>query len=464
MTFRQLIIGIIGLVSASLVTGQTAGQLTLHLQCRNDTTEQYAIYLPSQYSESDSWPIIFVFDPVARAELAAETFRESAESLGYIVMVSHSARNGPWEPLLKAAGAMFSEAYAHYRIDTNRIYMTGFSGGSRAALLLALQDTRIDGVIGCGAGMPVGIEPPQSLSEYDFTYVGCVGTQDMNYHEQVAHQQSLDQAGIRNTLLKFRGPHQWPPPEVIREAMLYLDFQASQQGIHTQSTSIQAYRVALNRARGFHQQAYHVDAVDILSKITADFEGIVDISEALELMDSIEATKDFDKQVKYTERISRKETQLQSQMDAHLLQVTQLGLPAESNDVLKGVDWWISTLLGVRKSADKSDPLIQDMYMRIYRSSILTFIVGSENFAEYNLELALRFNQVWADSDPESLWAQYQMAKLLVESDNPEQALIYLERALELNTGFIDEGRLDQDFKALQDHPKFQKLKDKITP
>jgi hypothetical protein len=56
------------------------------------------------------------------------------------------------------------------------------------------------------------------------------------------------------------------------------------------------------------------------------------------------------------------------------------------------------------------------------------------------------------------------MSKLLVESYNPEQALIYLERALELNTGFIDEGRLDQDFKALQNHPKFQKLKDKITP
>ena len=78
--------------------------------------------------------------------------------------------------------------------------------------------------------MPISIELPKALSEYEFTYVGCVGTQDMNYHEHLEHRDLLNDAGINNKLLIFRGPHQWPPEEIVREAMLYLDIQANSRG------------------------------------------------------------------------------------------------------------------------------------------------------------------------------------------------------------------------------------------
>ena len=418
-----------------LTTSQTPGQLALHVPCAGDTTEQYAIYLPEAYTETEQWPVLFVFDPAARAEHAARIFQGPAEDLGYIVIVSHSSRNGPWEPILKAADAIFEEAFAGYSIDTNRIYTTGFSGGSRAAMLLALGDTRIDGVIGCGAGMPISIELPKPLAEYEFVYVGCVGTQDMNYHEHIEHRGVLDDAGITNTLLIFRGPHQWPPEDILREAMLYQDMVATKRGVTTKSLPEMAYRTILQRARVLNGEGYLVLSSEVLGEIGEDYEGMLDVSDATALRDSIISTKAYKKQIQYAGKIARRESALQAEFDAALLEVTQLGLPESSTDAMKGTDWWIRELQQLRKSAAKSDPLEADMYMRVYRSSILTFIMGTQNFAEYNIEAAIKFNKVWAETDPENAWAQYQLAKLLDKAGEQQEAMKYRERAKALEKG-----------------------------
>jgi hypothetical protein len=41
------------------------------------------------------WPIIYLFDPLARGEVAVEAVRAAAEKFGYIVVASNNSRNGP---------------------------------------------------------------------------------------------------------------------------------------------------------------------------------------------------------------------------------------------------------------------------------------------------------------------------------------------------------------------------------
>ena len=69
------------------------GQVIPEILCVADTSESYALYLPSNYSPDKRWPIIYAFDPVARGKLPVGLFKEAAEKYGYIVAGSNNSRN-----------------------------------------------------------------------------------------------------------------------------------------------------------------------------------------------------------------------------------------------------------------------------------------------------------------------------------------------------------------------------------
>ena len=56
------------------------GTLIPGVACRNDPTQTYTLYLPGGYTDQRRWPVLYVFDPRGRSEMAAEIFREAAET------------------------------------------------------------------------------------------------------------------------------------------------------------------------------------------------------------------------------------------------------------------------------------------------------------------------------------------------------------------------------------------------
>jgi poly(3-hydroxybutyrate) depolymerase len=99
--------------------------------------QSYALYVPTKYSRERRWPIVYVFDPLARGPLALAQFQHAAEIHGYIVAVSNNSRNGPWQPEFEAAEAMVGDTQQRFTVDLKRIYFAGFSGGARVASQLA---------------------------------------------------------------------------------------------------------------------------------------------------------------------------------------------------------------------------------------------------------------------------------------------------------------------------------------
>ncbi len=124
-----------------------------------DAKQSYALYLPSKYTREKRWPIVYVFDPLARGQLALEQFRQAAEHYGYIVAASNNSRNGPWPPELEAANAVFRDAQERFSVDTARIYFAGFSGGARVSSQLAQLCKCAAGVILSGAGFSFASQP-----------------------------------------------------------------------------------------------------------------------------------------------------------------------------------------------------------------------------------------------------------------------------------------------------------------
>src|SRR4051812_33823612 len=53
-------------------SAQTPGQLTPKVVTKADAQQSYALYLPANFEASHRWPVLYLFDPGARGEVATE--------------------------------------------------------------------------------------------------------------------------------------------------------------------------------------------------------------------------------------------------------------------------------------------------------------------------------------------------------------------------------------------------------
>src|SRR5215469_5372871 len=72
--------------AAPLDPMKVRGTVMDHVTCLSDSSQSYALYLPSSYSPERRWPIIYAFDPFARGKVPVELYKEAAEKYGYIIV------------------------------------------------------------------------------------------------------------------------------------------------------------------------------------------------------------------------------------------------------------------------------------------------------------------------------------------------------------------------------------------
>ena len=213
-----------------------SGEVERLVKCANDTSQTYALYIPSYYDDSEEWPIVYVFEPAARGFLPVEKYAGVAEDLGFIIVSSNNSRNGSWEVGFDAADAMFLDTQNKLSIDKKRVFTSGFSGGSRLALSIAVITKRIRGVIGVGAA-----QPPKSnyrMNENaDFLYAGLVGHKDMNYQEHKLMSKTLDEWGKNNLLLVSELGHQWAEVLDFKIAMEWMLLNTGEDGMKSMLVS-----------------------------------------------------------------------------------------------------------------------------------------------------------------------------------------------------------------------------------
>ena len=87
--------------AAGGATTPPAGELVPGVESEVDPTQTYTLYLPRAFDASKKWPVLLIFDPRGRSVLAAELFREAADTHGWILVSSDNTRSdGPMEPNL----------------------------------------------------------------------------------------------------------------------------------------------------------------------------------------------------------------------------------------------------------------------------------------------------------------------------------------------------------------------------
>ncbi|HJQ10909.1 MAG TPA: hypothetical protein VJ840_07740 [Gemmatimonadaceae bacterium] len=201
----------------------------------SDTSQTYALYVPSAYDKSRRWPVLLLMDPRGRALVPMRLFRSAAERHGFIVMSSYQTQSdGPVEPNDRAMNAMLADAVSRFSVDARRFYFGGFSGTGRIAWNYAYSiPENVAGVIEVGAGLPAPdllLQKKVAQTPTPFVVFLGVGSTDFNYAEVLALNSKLDAFGIRHHLTTFDGPHAWPPESVCAEAVTWLQLQAMRDG------------------------------------------------------------------------------------------------------------------------------------------------------------------------------------------------------------------------------------------
>jgi predicted esterase len=210
------------------------GHLEERMASVTDTSQTYALYLPPGYTDDREWPILFVLDPRARAVLALRLFQETASELGWVVMSSYNSRSDSFPELNEQAmEAMLRSAQERLSINRSRLYLAGFSGTARAVLRFAVTlRGHVAGVIAVGGALGFELGGPETVFAGDstFAYFGAAGTRDFNHDEVVAMADRFGTMHVPFRAAVFDGEHSWPPADVCRQAIEWLELRAMRSG------------------------------------------------------------------------------------------------------------------------------------------------------------------------------------------------------------------------------------------
>ena len=247
--------------------------------CMSDTTQRYALYLPSAYAPSRRWPIIYFFDPGGRGGRPIELYKDIAERYGFIFAGSNNSRNFSGNQS-NAVNAIWLDTHQRLSIDERRSYTSGFSGGARVAGLMALSgaEGQIAGVIAHGAGYPSN----RALPKNSFNYFFAVGDQDFNWPEIMSVRSRREDAGLPYRMRVFAGPHQWAPSAVMEEAVQWINLKAMQAGTLAPAPSFidQMFRQRQAEADDAEKNMDALAQLSAYRSLASDFSGLRDVTAA----------------------------------------------------------------------------------------------------------------------------------------------------------------------------------------
>jgi dienelactone hydrolase len=447
-------------VAAGSVMGQTAlspfpaATVIPRVVCHADSKQSYALYLPSSFSPGRKWPIIYVFDPAARGEVAVEAVRAAAEKFGYIVAASNNSHNGPMADSLVAANAVWRDTQQRFPVDDRRLYLAGMSGGARLATTIALScNTCVAGVIANAAGFPHGDHPARKPQ---FAYFGAVGNADFNYGEFVELRKALDADGARYRIRIFEGQHGWAPPEVWEEALDWMDIQAMSAGIVPRdATRIrETADKELAEARELERKKDWLESLRRYESLVSDFKELTDVSAA----ENSVALLRGDKTVKVAEKEESSALEHQAQISDPLA-ARMHALGSGKGDVDDAALRQDLADLKKRADASRSSNELKALVVRRALSGLVieAYEAGENSLDQKDYWAALIYFDLASAGSASPAWAHYERARVYAIMSEKKNMLGELRLALA--GGFHDASALNaSEFQPFKELAEFQAL------
>jgi hypothetical protein len=440
-----------GLTSQAFLLSQASAkdQVTDTVRCHDEIGQSYALYRPAQYDNKKSWPVILIFDPSARGRTGVNTFIEAGRKYGFILACSNNSRNGPMGNNFTAASAMLQDLEERFTVDHSRIYVAGFSGGSRFAMAFAVKEKRISGVIGCGAGLPNDRNylPPGNSG---FLYYGLVGTLDMNYLEM--HDLPgffSNQTRVLSYLRTFSGGHEWPGSDLITEAVEWFVLQTMNREIIPADQTFLSYieNKTQNLINSQLSTGNQVGAIMYMRFAARDFHGTAFASRMIQLLTESEKSDEYRMANRKWNKMAATEQERREKYLNYLSDIVNSGSLPDSASA-----WWKNETRTLIRLRDKGSPENSQMASRVLNFiSILCSEQGTSYYRNRLYAQAVFLFEICTLSDSENQNNYYNLSRSLAGSGKSKESVDALSAAM--NHGFNSRKTVESD-------PAFAKIRD----
>lgn len=335
------------------------------IRINDSIPETFAVYLPTSYDPSATWPVIFAMDMQGRGKQLIHMFREVAEKEGYIIAASNNTQDSlsiVQNTLI--ASRMFNTIYSLFPIHKQRSYTAGFGNGAKFASIIPSVIRPIEGVISIGSGIPYKelIDPKKP-----FQFVGIVGRSDFNFVDLSDEQNSSattkryrDQWILNSYLLVFNGETEWPDNSYLERAVEILTLKSmNKKNIPKDSTYIRSiYNRDFSTLNNFVTANDYLGAMYLGNEMLTKFKGLLKLDDLKKRIKLISREKVYTIQNRRQKRIFQKEYFIREDYDYNL-----------NDDVLtlnyNNLGWWNYQMGEIKKYSNSTDPLVKEMGMRL---------------------------------------------------------------------------------------------------
>jgi len=431
------------------------GQVVEKVACAGSPDQSYALYLPSRYSASRTWPILYAMDPRSRGKLAAEKFRAAAEKYGYIIASSNNTVSDvAIAPNITAMRALWIDTHGRFQIDDKRVYTAGFSGTVRAAVILArTAPGTIAGIIGAGAGFPEDAPPRKGDP---FVFFGTIGNKDFNYYEMSDLESRLEETGITHRIEMFDGIHQWPPDPLPNHAVEWMELQAMRAGTRAKDPAeIEAlWKDTLERARAAEAGGDLVQAWRIWSGAAADFAGLRDTAEATAKAAELKANPALQKEIKDREARIRQDRE-------YLAKAPQALSNPSSSAAISALK--IHDLQRKAKSAPTEDERLSAQRLLNALGVQTGFYLPQQALEKKDWDRAVYFLNIAAEIDPTDSSVFYSRAAAYAQKGDRKRALADLKEAVDKGYKDLPGLEKDQAFNSVRQDEGYKEIVKSLT-
>lgn len=156
-----------------ILAAQKAGTTLRGMKTPEFVGRPYMMRVPLEYRGDQPFPlIVYLSGGAGKAFDAALTAEDVLRGTGYLALYPQANGDSWWEPKSTAMfSALIDEVLREFNVDTNRVYLTGFSNGGTAAFyygtLWPQRFAAISSLMGAGVKSPASSEdlPAKNLSD-----------------------------------------------------------------------------------------------------------------------------------------------------------------------------------------------------------------------------------------------------------------------------------------------------------
>jgi dienelactone hydrolase len=442
-----------------------AGSVVERIVSAADTSEAYAVYLPSGYTPQREWPVLFVMDPRGQAVAALKLFQPAAERMGWIVVSSYNTESDvKVSPNQQALAAMLDDVQRDLSFDGRRLYLAGFSGTAREAWFFAFRlPNAVAGLLNFGAGLPD--ESPflrmRAGETPRFAIFDGTGDQDFNYDEVRTLNQRLVGTPIAHRYAAYPGPHDWCPPAVCTEAVEWMELQAVKRGLAQRSAAWQdtIFAAAVARAAAREAAGDRFGAMVRYRAVVEDFGGSHDVSAAEAKATALGADRGVRDEIARSARQAVRDSATRKHNYAVFQAMADARRPPELARLL--ADLGTEEL---KREAARTDDTIASLSARRTTADLMAYtsFYGPRTYLEkHDSARAFLLLNVARSIRPTSPGMCYTFAVAYVQLGHPDAAFAELECLVKapVDPAFL---RQDRDLAPLRADPRFAALLERL--